>query len=212
MGVVIGEQIRVNIDYVNQGQKCTCGIGYVSAVNDPDRTALSFAQDFWFHIRNEWRFLQPSSVDLLTQSIRIASITDIDEGMFGTFPIPDAEQIGIESDRGDLAPPFVAAALRFNVEGRRTRPGQMRVSLLAENDLQSNRIVGNAITYTLNLAARLAQGLPNRDFVPITIAYPTVFGAQVIAESPVLSASRIVSGTASDYFTSQVSRKIGRGQ
>lgn len=211
MSVQTGEQIKVNIDYLNQGQRCTCGIGYTSLVTDANRTAFNFAQDFWVHIRTQWRALMLSNASIKTTHIRIASITNVAEGMYGTFPIPPAEELGTRVEAMDLLPSYMALAIRFNVDGRLVRPGQMRVSVFGEFDHIGQSWTQPIQDWAQQLANRFVVPLNNQDAIPMAIARGTVFGGPVLVDQPNLKASAIVSADINPYSTTQVSRKQGRG-
>ncbi len=212
--VQVGDLIRCSIRYTNQGEQCQTSIAYKSVVSAADRTGEAFGSDFWAHIKETWRNLQPDSSDLHTYSIFVTGLSRPEYSPYGEYSVPAGETRGLRSTASDLAPPFVAAGLRYPTGSRRIRDGQQRVSLLVEDDFQLQRLVSGIYDNVQALAAKMADPLYNQDAIATVIAVPVVVGIRYTGDppTPYEISDPIQTWIVDEYVTSQVSRKHGRGK
>lgn len=119
----------------------------VSANLAGNTAAALVAQAYWGTISSVWRALYPNAAVFSTTQIRVWDNED-DEGEFGTYAIPTAEQVGtrtvIASD--EASPSFAATGVKLTVGTRVTRPGQKRIPFLLEKDVANNALVASWVT------------------------------------------------------------------
>jgi hypothetical protein len=174
-------------------------------------TPAAVGEAFWNDVKTAWRGVAPAAQGNIFQSV---VVEEIGGGLeFGEFPVPVAEQQGTRSSTGlgEPLPSFLAVGMRFTVSSRVTRPGQMRIPWLWEADVNGNQVqaalltlcnaLGTKLSSTITLGAPVATGTLRQTIVRFTATVP-----------PVVEAQQMVNGYVTNGFvTSQISRKVGRG-
>jgi len=166
---------------------------------------------YWNHVKAAWRALPVSNQTNVFQSVLVEEIGG--GQAFGEYAVPAGEKGGTRAagTLGDVLPSFVNAGVRYTVATRVTRPGQMRVPFLYDGDTDSQQISA-AFTTLVNaladlydtdmvLGAPVATGVLRMNVVKFSNTVP----ATVVAQQDVVG--HVTNGS----VTSQVSRKVGRG-
>lgn len=173
--------------------------------------AVGVGEAFWNDIKTDWRALHVGYANDRTTSIFVSEpgIT----GAYGEFAVPTGEQLGTRTapGSGSYLPTFVAAGFRETVATRVTRPGQKRVWGLFEGDVDDDGAMAAGYTALLNtfaahLTAPIILGVP----VATGVLQPIVARIDV-ADGSVIAQQDVVGYLTNPYVTSQVSRKVGRG-
>lgn len=169
------------------------------------------AEAYWNDVKTLYRAVMPNDLSYG----RFISVVGIEynglDGM-GEYAVPDAEAVGTRAAGGsEPVSGTLAAGVRLTVDSRLTRPGQKRIPMLMESDLERNFLAAAFITVFTPLVAiwdtDRALGVP----VATGVLHPCVAGKD---EDPPHDYTRIqlVRGhVINPYVTSQVSRKRGHG-
>lgn len=173
-------------------------------------TAEAVGEAYWNHVKGVWRALVPAAATDIFQSVLVE---EIGGGLsFGEYAIPVGEKGGTRSNPlGHALPSFVNVGVRFTVATRATRPGQMRVPFLYEDDTQYNTVEAAFLTLVnaladvydtdMALGAPVATGVLRMQVVSYTDTVPAT----------IANRQDVVGHVTNSYATSQNSRKQGRG-
>lgn len=211
MGVVNGHIYEVSLKMSSGAGNAYNVFQYSVVVPSEGTDGDQLAQAWWNHVKGVYRALVSAGMTNYFRSVVAKDLSD-PTGLFGEYGIPVNERSGTRTGtiQAEEAPAFCAVGIRLNVASRVTRPGQKRLGGLVEDDLYGQSVgsvfMGLAAAWADVLTADLVLGAP----AALVTLRPAVvrrnaMGA-VVADQPVTG-----------YFinpnvTSQVSRKIGRGE
>ncbi len=174
-------------------------------------TPAGVGEAWWNDVKTVWRALGPSSSGLVFDTVFVREYNGA--GGYGEFAIPTAERSGTRTvgTLGDFLPPYVADAVKLTVATNLTRPGQKRFPFAMEGDNENGLIVGTRPALVNAVAAKYVG--------PLTLGAPVATGTLngvVVKKTgvpPIPAQWQAVQGAVlNPYFSSQNSRKIGRGQ
>lgn len=211
MGVVNGHIYEISLKMASGAGNAYNVFQYSVVVPSEGTDGNQLAEAWWNHVKGVYRALISLGMTDYFRSVVAKDLSDT-TGLFGEYGIPVGERGGTRTGvvQGEPVPAFNAVGIRLNVASRVTRPGQKRLSGLIEDDLY-----GQAVGATfLGLAAAWADVLTNDLVLGAPAALVTLRPAVVRRDiTGAVTASQPVTG----YFinpnvTSQVSRKIGRGE
>lgn len=209
---VTSDLVRLTLRYTLLGQRCQTARDFsVAGAGLATTSVVDIATAWWNDVKEVWR-----NVVLAGTAFNFDSILAEERGGlqgFGEFTIPVGEQLGTRgaAGAGDFMPPNVNCGVRLSVSTRLTRPGQMRLPALLENDNVGGILQpvyrGIAEAIAAKYATDLALGAP---------ALSVAARAVVVKEGPdfhsPLGYQFITGFKVADVITTQNSRKIGRGQ
>lgn len=209
---VISSLLKVTLRYSWLGQQMQTA-GYYEVVGAAFLTATpaNVGEAWWNHVKTAWRGVAPAAQGNIFQSVLVEELNIGFE--FGEYPIPVAEQQGTRSSTGlgEPLPSFLAVGQRYTVSSRVTRPGQMRIPWVWEADVNGNQVtatllglcntLGGVLSSTMTLGAPVALGTMHKTILRFSKTVP-----------PTVVAQQMVNGYVTNGFvTTQVSRKVGRG-
>lgn len=188
-------------------------VRYFEAVGAAFLTATpeGVGEAYWNHVSTAWRALVPDAIGSVFKSV---IVEEIGGGLgFGEYAIPVLEQTGTRPSAGlgDAMPSFVNVGIKYTVGTRLTRPGSMRVPFAYETDAFAQNVGSPFLVLVTALAALYSA--------PLNLGVPVALGVlwHTVAKTPVAPATlpsvfqRVLGNVVNTAFTTQVSRKQGRG-
>lgn len=204
-------QYTIKLRMTLLGQKIQVArTGYLSGGLIDTSTASQVAAAWWDTVKDAWRALNASNDGSATFDSVVLE-ENVPEGILGEYPIPDAEREGTRTGvTTTFLPSFVACGVRLTVDTRATRPGQMRLPFLTEQDVALNAIVGSYLSLAADVAA-FYVGQQQLSVIPENYVWDNQVWS--VANPPIYPAvSQAITGYAvNPYVTTQNSRKLGRG-
>lgn len=183
----------------------------VASGNAPGTTVADIASAWWNVVRTNYRNF---TVQSYTTAFLTVDVEDVlsKTGLYGTWPIPVADQAGnrpvVPSTGEGFVAAFVAAGIRLNVENRLTRPGQKRVWGLSENDLNGNSLIPGALGNLQNLAASFVSNVTVNASGGGTLVLEPVVRGTPKPGTTVSPVNRVVSASVQSSVRTQVSRRV----
>lgn len=169
------------------------------------------AEAYWNDVKTLYRAVMPDDVSY-GRFISVVGIEYNGSDGLGEYAIPDAEAVGTRDvDGSEPVSGTLAAGVRLTVDSRLTRPGQKRIPMLVETDLERNFLAAAFITVFTPLVAIWDEDRTLGAPVATGVLQPVVAGKD---EDPPHDYTRIqlIRGhVINPYITSQVSRKRGHG-
>lgn len=211
MAITTGSRVTVAVNYALAGQQFMNVYNYIVLELVGTPTAGDYAQAWWNHVKTNYRALCSAYFGDAFTSVRVTETGNSTTGEYGEYAVPVGERAGTRSySSGEALPTFVAAGVRLIVATRSTRPGQKRFPFLMEADVNGAGLQSgySTILATLmgTLTANMTLGAPAAGVVLV----PSVVGLNA---DGTIRTSQVVTGySINSNVTSQVSRKIGRGQ
>lgn len=172
--------------------------------------ASDIANAWWDSVAGSWRSLSAGTVDEASFDSVVCEEL-VDGGALGEYAIPSGERAGTRASGGStFLPSFAACGVRLTVGTRATRPGQMRLPFLLESDVTLNGIGAayQALARDVALEYTDEWALPAPAF---GVALQNVVVRYEGTPPAIVADQRIIGAVVNPYVTSQVSRKIGRG-
>lgn len=173
-------------------------------------TAAQIGEAWWAHVKSTYRALYAADAGNLFESVFVREL-DNPVGEYATYAIPTGERVGTRTapSPGTFCPPFLATGVQLTVGSRATRPGQKRLPVLYEADVEGDALQSAWIA--------LVESWANVIDTPMVLGAPaatSVLSPIVTRKDPTgaVMASQAVTGHLTNtYCTSQNSRKRGRG-
>lgn len=205
------EYIEIALRYVFEGQQCqTARVYRWDGAAIATATPAALGEAWWNHYKAAWRGLALNNAAL----VRFASVfvREVGGGLaYGEFAIPTGEQTGTRaaSTTGYL-PSYAAVGCKLTVGSGVTRPGQMRIPFLLEEDVTDNVVQAGFLTLAGVLADLYSEGNTLGAPTATGVVFPSVVTYGVDANE-VLNGQDIVGRVLNSFVTSQVSRRVGHG-
>lgn len=173
-------------------------------------TAAQVGEGFWNHVKATWRPMVAATQASAFLAVKVREL-DSATGEYGEFGVPAGEQAGTQAVSGsDTVPPFVAAAVRLAVNTRVTRPGQKRFGGLIDTNVNDGLLTTGYITLLNNLLNVLTVDLVLGAPAATVTLRPVVVKKDATTGLPV-AYQRVRGYVVNTFASSQVSRKVGRG-
>ena len=211
MGVVNGHIYEVALKMASGAGNAYNVFQYSVVVASEGTDGNQLAEAWWNHVKTVYRALITNGIPDYFRSVVAKDLSD-PLGLFGEYGIPVGERGGTRTggDGGEPVPAFNAVGVRLNVASRVTRPGQKRLSGLIERDLYGQAVHGDYMA----LASAWADVITN-DFVLGAPAALVTLRPAVVRRD--ITGAVVADQPVTGYFvnpnvTSQVSRKLGRGE
>lgn len=209
---ITATDLKMTIKGTCLGQRWNLGCWYrltgaAFATADP----LGVAEAYWNDIKSAWRALALAAADFYT--LEIFCEEEGANGQYATFPIPSGEQVGLRALGAalNLEPPYVAYGVRQTVGSRVTRPGQKRIPGVGRQDTTNGYVVTATATLVGSVAAKFSSGITLGAPVATGVMWPEV--CRIDPATRLILAKQDVTGfLLNPYATTQVSRKVGRGE
>lgn len=173
-------------------------------------SAVQIAEAWWNHVKATYRALYASGAGNIFNQVFIREL-NAPTGEYATFAVPSAEKVGTRStpSPSTFTPSFVAQGVQLTVGTRLTRPGQKRLPIVYEADIEGDEVQtawwnlveawSNVIDVPMLLGAPAAT----------SVLQPIVCKKNSIGE--VLEYQNVTGHLISLFGTTQNSRKRGRG-
>ncbi len=210
---LVGAEIKVAFRYTYLGQKCENVQSYICQGAAFLVTPMSdVLLALWNDYKDRLRALTMDDTSIATWDSLLG--TEVGGGLaFAEFPVPPGEQAGtrVIVGLGDAVNSFTAGGFRQTVGTRVTRPGQKRFPFLVESDLVRQALQNPYIPLLTDVATAFcnpsALGAPVVGGVlqPIIVHEPTTL-------HPTRAVQNVTGFVVNTNATSQISRKLGRGQ
>lgn len=212
MAAITGDFLKITLRYTFMNQKCQTGSIWAPENRMVDTiTAAHVGEAWWNHVKTSWRALIVNYGSFTFDSVIVEELGG--NSNFGEYAIPPAEQLGTRAPGtlGEWLPSYCAVGVRLAVGTRVTRPGQKRFPGLTEGD-NSNGTITAAFQTLVGAVAAVYSGSATLGAPALAeVIHPVV--ATFAPQNPVPVASqRVIGYLVNPVITSQVSRKIGRGQ
>lgn len=207
-----GDIVKIGLRYIYLGQRCQTertyrGEGATFYAADPTQVG----EAWWADVKTAWRGLTNSSFGPIFESVYVEELGG--SLSYGEFSIPSGERTGTRAPGtlGDALPSYVACGVRLSVATRRTRPGQMRLPFICDDDTTANTLKAGYLTLAAAVATKyssvLVLGAPVAlaTLTPLVVTYTATVPPTVAEDQPIVG--YVLNGNA----TSQVSRRPGHG-
>lgn len=210
MGFGEGDIAEVSLRCLMQGQWSFNVWQYRVTSAFASGTPAQLGEAWWATVKAAYRAVATVQYIGLFRSVFVRNLT-ADPEEYGEFTVPSGEQNGTRPGTGadELLPPFVSAGVRLAVGTNLTRPGQKRFFGFTESD--------NVSGYIASGAASAIAALMDIMVDPFTLPVPALLVTlqpvvvRKDAAGAVVAHQNITGYVANPAFTSQVSRKFGRG-
>lgn len=210
MGWTIGDKTEISLRMLYQGQVVYNVWQYNTSAGLVGADPAEVGEGWWNHVKSTYRAVATSEHTGLFRSVFVRNLTSSPQ-QYGEFTVPTGEQAGTRTSSGgsELVPPFVAAGVRLAVGTNATRPGQKRLVGFVEGDNVSGYVNTAAVTAINNLMTVMVAAMVLGAPVALLTLDPIVVRKD--ASGTVVASQPIVGYVVNPAFTSQVSRKFGRG-
>lgn len=210
MGISEGDIIEVSLRCLMQGQWSFNVWQYECTSPFASGTPADVGNAWWQDVKALYRAVATEEYAGLFRSVFVRNLT-ADPQEYGEYTIPAGEQAGtrIAPSGFELLPPFVSAGVRLAVGTSATRPGQKRFFGFVEGDNVSGYIHSGAATAITNLMNLMVASFTLPAPALLLTLQPVV--VRKTAAGLVGAHQPITGYVANPAFTSQVSRKFGRG-
>lgn len=209
MAIVGGDTLRITLHQLWYNQQVLNVFHYrVDQGFVGPYSGIDAAREWWNEVKVNWRAWTLDTTNFLLNKVVCEELGG--DLTIGEYQIPTAEQRGLRSFTGDLAPTFVAAGVKWIVANRQTRPGSSRFAPLSEADIAPDGSLGGGAQAALTTLAGMLDGQLDIGAADALGLVPIVYGAPE-NHSGVAVRNDIVGSVVKTVYTSQVSRKIGRG-
>lgn len=211
MGVTVGHLYEVSLKAINQGVNVYNVFQYEALVGDVTSDGADISESWWNHVKGVWRALVVGGAGMQFLSVTARDLTD-PTGLYGSFAVPSGERQGTRAapPQAELTPSFAAVGVRLTVGTRTTRPGQKRLAGLAEEDLFGQAVHSGILSLVNAWAAVVTEDMILGAPSALVTLRPVVVRRDVTG-TPV--AHQPVTGyLVNPFVTTQVSRKVGRGE
>lgn len=211
MAVVVGHIYEVSLR-MNTGAGNGYNVfQYGVIVGSENTNAADLGEAWWNHVKGVYRALVSQGMTDFFRTVIVKDLSD-NTGLYGEFGVPVGERGGTRTGvtQGEPVPAFNAVGVRLTVGTRVTRPGQKRLPGLIEDDLYGQAVGG---TY-MGLAATWANVISEDMVLGVPAALVTLRPSIVRKDGTgAVTADQPVTGyVINPNVTSQVSRKVGRGE
>lgn len=203
--------IEIALRYTNLGQQCQTARVYTwDGAAIAAASAAQVGEAWWNHYKAAWRGLAVAGIAYA--QFTSVFVREVGGSLtYGEYAIPTAEQQGNRAGAStDILPSFMAVGVRLTVGTAVTRPGQMRVPFLLEQDSIQQSVQAPFLALCATLAALYSSnnilGAPVATGVltPVVVRYGT-------DNNTVLASQNIVGHIENTFTTTQRSRRIGHG-
>lgn len=210
MAIGVGSLIEVSLTCALQGQQAMNVWQYRVEVFPATISAGDIADGWWQHVKTTYRAVATSEFASLFKTVSVREL-DSATGEYGEYAIPAGETAGtrVSSGGAELMPPFVSAAVKLVVGTRLTRPGQKRLFGFVEGDNVSGYVNTGAVTAINNHMNIMAAGMVLGAPAALTGLQPAIVSKD--AAGLPTNYQYVTGYLVNPAFSSQVSRKFGRG-
>jgi len=207
-----GDIVKIGLRYIYLGQRCQTertyrGEGATYYAADPTQVG----EAWWNDVKAAWRGLANSSFGPVFESVYVEEVGGALS--YGEYSIPSAERTGTRAPGtlGDALPSYVACGVRLSVATRLTRPGQMRLPFVCDDDTQANALKAGYLALAATLAAKYSSVITLGAPVALATLAPLVVKYTQTVPPAVAADQEIVGYVLNGNVTSQVSRRPGHG-
>lgn len=210
MAISEGDIIEISLRCLMQGQWSFNVWQYQCTSPFASGTPADVGNAWWQNVKALYRAIATEEYAGLFRSVFVRNLS-VDPQEYGEYTIPSGEQAGtrVAASGFELLPPFVSAGVRLAVGTSATRPGQKRFFGFVEGDNISGYISNQLQTAITNLMNVMVA-----DFTLPAPALLLTLDPVVVRKDAagLVAAYQPITGYVSNpAFTSQVSRKFGRG-
>lgn len=210
MAIGIGSLVEISVQGALASGKWYNVFQYQYAEVVTAATAVQIAEAWWNHVKTTYRALYASGAGNIFNQVFIREL-NAPTGEYATFAIPVGEKVGTRStpSPNTFTPSFVAQGVQLTVGTRLTRPGQKRLPIVYEADIEGDEV--QTTWYNLVEAWANVVDVPMVLGAPAatSVLQPIVCKKNSLGE--VLEYQNVAGHLTSIYGTSQNSRKRGRG-
>lgn len=211
MAVTVGHLYEVSIKAVNQGVNIYNVFQYEALVGDASSDGADVSESWWNHVKGVWRALVVGGAGMQFLSVTTQDLSE-PTGLYGSFAVPTGERQGTRTapPQAELTPSFAAVGVRLTVGTRATRPGQKRLAGLVEEDLFGQAVHSGIISLVNAWADVVTEDMILGAPSALVTLRPVVVRRDV-AGAPVTH-QPVTGYLVNPFVTTQVSRKVGRGE
>lgn len=206
-----GSHIEITLRYTNLSQQCQTARVYTwDGAAIAAASAVQVAEAWWNHYKAAWRALVgggASNGQFLSVLVR-----EIGGSLsFGEWAVPTGEQAGTRTGlTAANMPSFTSVGVRLTVGSLVTRPGQMRVPFMNEEDSVANAVQPTFIGLVEDLATLYSE--PNILGAPVATGVITPVVVHYDPDTGAFVGSQPIEGfIVNPFTTTQVSRRYGHG-
>lgn len=207
-----GDIVKIGLRYIYLGQRCQTertyrGEGATYYAANPTQ----LGEAWWNDVKAAWRGLANSSFGNIFESVYVEEVGG--SLSYGEYSIPAGERVGTRAPGtlGDALPSYVACGVRLSVATRVTRPGQMRLPFVCDDDTTANALKAGYLTLAGAVAAKYSSVLTMGAPVALATLAPLVVTYTATVPPAVEHDQEIVGYVLNGNVTSQVSRRAGHG-
>lgn len=173
-------------------------------------SAAQIAEAWWNHVKTAYRALYASGAGNIFTEVKIQELNEA-AGEYATFAIPIGEKVGTRAtpSPNTFTPSFLAQGVQLTVGTRLTRPGQKRLPIVYEADVEGDEVQStwyNLVeTWANVIDAPMVLGAP----AATSVLQPIVCKKDSLGV--VQEYQQVIGHLTAIYATSQNSRKRGKG-
>jgi len=210
MAIGLGSLIEISLTGVTSGGKWQNVFQYRYAELVTTATPVNIAEAWWNHVKGVYRGLYAAGAGSMFESVFIREL-DNPAGEYATFSVPVGERVGTRStpSPNTFCPPFIASGVRLTVGSRLTRPGQKRLPLIYEADVEGSELQPGWLALVESWADVIDTGMALGAPAATSVLAPVVVSKQT--DGTVTADQGVTGHLTNPRPTSQVSRKYGRG-
>lgn len=210
MAIIPNSLIEVVLVQSQYNQQVLNVFQYLVADDPALPSAVQIAEAWWNDIKTTYRALIAVGFGDAAFSVKLRELNNL-AGDYGEYDIPLAERVGTRANpaQAEGLPSFNAAATRWVVGTRATRPGQKRTAFLMEGDNSSGGLQASYKTplsaFMTHMTSFLTLGAP----AALTRLQPII--CRKDASGFVVAHQDVTGFIIANQISSQNTRKIGRG-